>query len=183
MIQVQLTHTEADLMGIKKLQLSNLPSHLSSSEKNSQGFVTCPYSVDDLRHMNTPYPHIIAKSDDTVVGYCLVMLKDHSHIMPVLHPMFELFSKLEVHGKPISQMNYFVMGQICIDKAHRGTSVFYNMYQHLRDQMDANFDIVITEISALNKRSLRAHEKQGFKALKEYTAPNGHPWVIVYWEW
>lgn len=183
MVTIQLAQSEADIQGIKDLNVKNLYGANSAEEQESQGFVTCPYSIDDLRHMNTPYPHIVAKSDDDIVGYCLVMLKGHSYIMPVLQPMFELISKLELHGKPINQMNYFVMGQICIDRAHRGSRVFNNMYAYLKDQMHANFDVVITEISALNKRSLRAHEKQGFKTLKDYIAPNGHPWVIVYWDW
>ena len=183
MIQVHLADTETDLIGIKKLQLANLSSQLSTAEKESEGFVTCEYSVDDLKVMNSPYPHVVATWEDEVVGYCLVMLKEHCDIMPVLKPMFDLISELDVDEVALSELSHFTMGQVCIAKSHRGAGVFYKMYDHLRAKMSGQFDLVITEISANNTRSLQAHEKQGFKVLKEYVAPDGLPWVMVYWDW
>jgi len=183
MVTIDIAQSENDFEGIKDLNVRNLYGVNSAREEQSQGFVTCPYSVDDIKIMNNPYPHIIANFNDTIVGYCLVMLKQHSDVMPVLQPMFELISRLDLYGQALSEMRYFTMGQVCVDKAHRGTGVFYRMYDYLKDQMQGNFDLVITEISALNTRSLRAHEKQGFIILKEYQAPDGHPWVVVCWDW
>ena len=183
MVTIEVAQSESDLQGIKDLNVKNLYGVNSAEEERSQGFVTCPYSLDDLRIMNTPYPHVVAKSNDIVVGYCLVMLKHLGDLMPVLQPMFELMSQQYVNGEAINEIRHFTMGQVCVDKTQRGTGIFYRMYDHLKDQMQSNFDVVITEISALNTRSLRAHEKQGFKTLKEYKAPDGHPWVVVYWDW
>ena len=183
MVTIEVAQSESDLQGIKDLNVKNLYGVNSPEEQRGEGFVTCPYSVGDLRIMNTPYPHIVAKSNDIVVGYCLVMLKHHGDLMPVLQPMFKLMSHLDLNGQPLNDIRHFTMGQVCVDKAKRGTGIFYRMYDYLKDQMKANFDLVITEISALNSRSLRAHEKLGFRTLKEYKAPDGHPWVIVYWDW
>ncbi len=183
MIQVRLAHTEADLIGIKKLQLSNLPAHLSPTEKQSQGFVTCEYSVPDLKKMNSPYPHVIATFEDRVIAYCLVMMQSHKSIMPVLIPMFEQIDIAQVNHESLIDKSYFVMGQVCVSKEWRGQQLFYKLYDYLRDQMSGSFDLVITEISQYNTRSIRAHQNQGFKTLLNYTAPDGHPWCIVYWDW
>ena len=184
MVTIEIAQSEDDIQGIKSLNVKNLPGAISIEEKLSQGFVTCPYTVEDLTEMNSPHPHIVAKDHNSnVVGYCLIMLNRHSEIMPVLLLMFELISEFDVQGEAISNITYFTMGQMCVDKAHRSSGVFHRMYDYLRERMQASYDIVVTEISALNKRSLRAHEKQGFKVLQQYEAPDGHPWVVVYWDW
>ena len=183
MIEVRLAETEDDLVGIKKLQLLNLPRRLSSSEKESQGFVTCEYSVEDLRVMNSPHPHVIATDDEQVIAYCLVMMQDHKEIMPILLPMFDQIDQAQSNHESLKGRSYFVMGQVCVSKKFRGQKIFYKMYDFLRDMMSDSFDLLITEISEFNTRSIRAHQNQGFKSLLNYKAPDGHPWSIVYWDW
>ena len=47
------------------------------------------------------------------------------------------------------------------------------------------FPYLITEISARNPRSVRAHEKVGFKVVHSYqvTDPKPEEWIIVLWDW
>ncbi len=183
MIEVRLVETEDDLVRIKKLQLLNLPRQLSSTEKESQGFVTCEYSVEDLKIMNSPYPHVIATENENVIAYCLVMMQHHKEIMPILLPMFDQIDQARSNHESLRDRSYFVMGQVCVSKEFRGQNIFYKMYDFLRDKMCHSFDLVITEISEFNTRSIRAHQNQGFKSLLNYEAPDGYPWSIVYWNW
>ena len=149
MINVRLARTD-DLSGIKKLQLLNLPVNLSTVEKQSEGFVTCEYSVEDLKQMNSPYPHVIATYEDEVVAYCLVMTQNHKEIMPVLLPMFEQIDRAQSNHDSLKDKTYFIMGQICISKEWRGQKLFYQLYDFLKNEMKKNFDLVITEISILS---------------------------------
>ena len=183
MVNVRQANSKLDYLGIKKLQEINLPTELSQDEITSQGFVTCSYSIEDLATMNQSYPHIVAEYQSSIVGYCLVMLKNQRDITPILNPMFDHIDRAEIQGIRLSELNYFVMGQVCIAKEWRSKKLFYCMYDLLRETMRSDFEMVVTEISQHNSRSLRAHQKHGFKPLLDYISPDGHPWSIVYWDW
>ena len=173
------TAKPADLQGIINLQAANLPVAISAKEAKDQGFVTVQHDLAILTQMNTPYPHIIAKDADQVVGYTLVMERRFGAKIPVLVPMFELINTLHFEGQSLAESTYFVMGQVCVAKNHRGQGVFAGLYQLLAQQMNAHFDYCITEIAKRNTRSITAHAKVGFQNIHEYTAPNGEIWVIV----
>jgi RimJ/RimL family protein N-acetyltransferase len=48
--------------------------------------------------------------------------------------------------------------------------------------MQHKYDFVITEIATHNTRSLRAHEKVGFRLLHNYTDATDE-WDVVLWNW
>jgi hypothetical protein len=183
MVRYKVASTEGHLRGILDLQILNLPKAISAAESREQGFVTCEHDLDLLSRMNEPFPHVIAVYDDQVVGYCLVLLSELREELEVLKPMFRQIDKQFIGDKSLMDINYFVMGQVCIDKKYRGQRIFYGMYDHLRENMSAKYEMVITEVSAHNIRSLKAHYNQGFKLLESYNAPDGHPWELIYWDW
>lgn len=171
--------TERDLLQIIGLQRKNLPHAISEEERLEQGFVTVEHDPDLLAKMNHPHPHALAKDGDLLAGYALVMLRSFGQEIPVLAPMFE-----EMDSIPeLKDGSWFVMGQICVDKAYRGKGVFQGLYEQLRSQMQGHFSCVVTEVASRNTRSLRAHERIGFKGLRSYPAPNGEHWEIIYWDW
>lgn len=182
MIEYTKAETPQDVWQIMELQAQNLPHCVEEDEKSSQGFVTVKHEAELLQDMNTKYQHIVAKDQDRVVGFALVMLKEFSDKIPVLAPMFQLIDELEYAGVPLRSSHYFVMGQICIDRAYRGQGIFTGLYHALREQMMPHFSMVITEIATRNERSLRAHSKVGFKAITRYVA-DGEEWDIVLWDW
>lgn len=175
--------TDADLVGILSLQRANLPEALSEEELRAQGFVTVRHTVDLLRRMNAPWPHIVARDEGGIAGYALVMLPELEPEIPILQPMFEKIRTLEWEGRPIAGLRWFVMGQVCVARRVRGMGVFDGLYRHMRQRMASDFDCVITEISLRNPRSLRAHARVGFRTILEYTDPAGEDWAIVLWDW
>lgn len=183
MIHYTNASTTQDLQQILDLQQRNLKQNVSLQESQEQGFVTVQHNLDLLSKMNETYPHITAKHGDQVVGYALVMLQEFKYFVPVLQAMFEKMDNLHFNGKPIKEHQYFVMGQICIAKDFRGQGLFSGLYQAMKQQMQPHFELLITEISLRNPRSLRAHEKVGFTNIHEYVASNGEHWAIVAWDW
>jgi len=181
-----LTYTYAqhpqEFADILTLQKRNLPATVSKEEMESQGFVTVVHDLPLLAQMNTPYPHALVKDGDQLIGYALVMLREMANTIPVLVPMFDLINQSQYQDQPLSTSNYAVMGQICIDKAYRGKGLFQRLYQLLKEQMKADFDYLITEVSARNARSLAAHYKLGFQVVKEYKTDT-EEWVILLWDW
>lgn len=180
MIHYTTSQTKKDLEQILQLQFDNLPKNISSEEAKTQGFLTVHHSFEILSAMNAPYPHIIAKADNTVVGYALVMLQKFKDTIPVLKPMFDKINNLSFQNNPLSATKYFVMGQVCVAKKFRGQNIFNGLYQQMRREMAADFDCIITEIATRNTRSMRAHEKVGFKVIAIYSTKQ-EEWAIVGW--
>jgi L-amino acid N-acyltransferase YncA len=76
------------------------------------------------------------------------------------------------------------MGQVCIDKNYRGQGLFGNLYKTMQKYYANDFQYLITEISARNPRSLKAHSKVGFEDLKVFTDKvSGEVWHLVIWDW
>jgi ribosomal protein S18 acetylase RimI-like enzyme len=182
-----LTYTtassEKDLLGIMALQQQNLAIHLQEPEINSQGFVTALHSLHDLQQMNDIEPHIICKENDKVVAYLLAMTCRSQFDIPVLVPMFELFKHISYSGKAIADYHYMVVGQACVDKAYRGQGILDECYRCYRKTFQEKYDFAITEIATRNQRSIKAHQRIGFKELHRYISPDNEEWSIVFWPW
>jgi ribosomal protein S18 acetylase RimI-like enzyme len=183
MIVYTTSQDDHDLKGILTLQKNNLARNLSREEVQSQGFVTVLHRLEDLQKMNAIEQHIIAKENDNVVAYLLAMTEKSKFDIPVLVPMFELFESIAYKSKKLSQYNYMVVGQVCVDKKYRGQGVLDKCYDHYINRFRRKYDFAVTEIATSNQRSLNAHKRVGFKNIHEYVAPDGERWAIVVLEW
>ena len=172
-----------DLEGILRLQKSNLPQGLTLDERRSQGFVTVNHSYQLLEKLNDYEKHVIAKDRGKVVGYVLAMTKFSRLDVPILLPMFDEFDMVLYRGKKISECNYIVVGQVCVDKYYRGQGVFDNCYITYREHYHTKYDFAITEIAKSNLRSLNAHKRIGFDEIHSYRGPDETEWIVVVWDW
>jgi L-amino acid N-acyltransferase YncA len=110
------------------------------------------------------------------------MLKEISPLIPVLMPMFEMFNTLSYNGRVLSSYKYYVMGQICVAESHRGQGVFQQLYDGHRKFYSNQFELCLTEVSSSNTRSMRAHEKVGFRTIHSFE-DNTDRWNILAWDW
>lgn len=180
MIEITQARNDRDLAGILSLQRQNLAVNLSPEEVASQGFVTVVHDLEILRRMNDAVPHTIAKDGDLVVGYALTMLPGFRTEIPVLFSLFERLDELQWKGTLLSELSYYVIGQVCVAKECRGMGVFDQLYEGVKSFNAERFDAVATEISSRNTRSLRAHERIGFETLLKFKdEESGEDWVIV----
>lgn len=177
-MKITTAKTAEDLRGILSLQQANLSKSISEAELQDQGFVTVEHDFETLKKMNSPYPHVIAKDGDEVVGYALTMLREVKDFIPVLIPMFDKINEISFEENPLGESKYVVMGQVCIAKSHRGQGVFYKLYDFYKKQFASDFDFVITEVSERNTRSMRAHEKAGFETILRFSDETDD-WAIV----
>src|SRR4029078_3090086 len=120
--------TPEELQQIIKLSDQNLRTKVSEKEKISEGFVTWNYSLHLLERMNAQQPHVIVKDENKVVGYALVALKDARHFHPDLETMIHHLEGLIYNNTTLSSYRYYVMGQVCVDKAYRGKGIFEMLY-------------------------------------------------------
>ena len=166
-----------ELERIRLLQLQNSSQNITSEEKLQEGFVTVQHTVALLEQMNTACAHIIAKDGEKVVGFALVMLSSFRNEIEVLIPMFERIDALIPTGK-----SYVIMGQVCVDKNYRKQGIFRGLYHFYRTQLQQDFNFLITEVAAINLRSMSAHEAVGFKVIDSYEE-DGITWNIMLWDW
>jgi hypothetical protein len=92
---------------------------------------------------------IIAKENDKVIGYLLAMTKtSRAPTYRILVPMFELFETIFYRDKKISDYNYLVVGQVCIDKAWRGQGVLIIATLPIRNIIDLNTTSLLPKLHA-----------------------------------
>lgn len=174
---VGLAETDRDLEGILALQRECRPP-------TQDGFVTVAHTLDLLRAMHVIAPSIVARdADGRVVGYAIVMPRETRALVPILEPMFQMIEGLPesaICGRPDAR--WYVMGQIAVAPSHRGTGVFDRMYEEHRARYADRFDAVVTEVAIRNPRSLRAHERVGFRTIARYQDATDD-WALITWEW
>jgi ribosomal protein S18 acetylase RimI-like enzyme len=177
-MKVQYTRASSknELLQILELQKKNAITSVDKKEQENEGFVTLSHSYEILKQMNDACPHIIAKDGDLVVGYALVMLKEFRDKISILSAMFETATEL------LGDKKYLAMGQVCISKQYRKQGVFKGMYQFYKEELENDFDCLLTEVATNNQRSLNAHLNVGFKILKTQIT-DGVSWELIIWDW
>jgi GNAT superfamily N-acetyltransferase len=184
MIEFSTVRSPLETDQIIALQAENHLSVLSTEQTQQQGFLTVRHDPDVLRRMNTAKPSIIAKDGAALAGFALVMPREFAPEVPILLPMFDMLGTLSWQGRPLRDSpRWFVMGQVCVAEAYRGQGVFDGLYAAMRAQYRDQYDFVVTEIAERNQRSMRAHERVGFKPLHVYPdASTGETWHVVVWD-
>ncbi|GHB88313.1 GNAT family N-acetyltransferase [Persicitalea jodogahamensis] len=175
------TRTDGDLHQILDLQRQNHKATVPQEVKHQQGFVTVRHTWEQLNAMHQATPQIVAKDGEQVVAYALAMLPDAATLIPDLQPMFALFDKIVWQKKRLIDYRYYVMGQVCVDEGYRGQGVFDGLYQKHRELYRSGFDLLITEVSVGNARSMRAHERVGFRTIHTHE-DHVDTWNVLAWE-
>jgi GNAT superfamily N-acetyltransferase len=171
-----------EIEGIKALEVANNLVNISMEESDKEGFVTASYSIELLRKMNEIQPSIIALYENKVVGYAMVTDKELYGQHTLLDSLFDALVDMNYQGKKLGGAKVVLVGQLCVAKPFRGKGLVPKMYNFFKECLITQYDYCVTDISEANPRSIRAHEKCGFKIIDtlEY---EGVKWYIVMWDW
>lgn len=185
LIQYATVKDAREVEQILALQALNHRHSVDAATAVSDGFTTVKHDPEVLAAMNRECPSAIAKSGDTLAGYCLMMPQSFRPLVPILDPMFAMLEGLSWRGQALAgNPRWFVMGQVCVAREFRGMGVFDGMYHELRRAYADRYDFVVTEISQRNTRSLRAHQRVGFERLHVYDDTLADDvWEVVVWDW
>jgi predicted N-acetyltransferase YhbS len=182
MIEIKRVTDPAELAGIKQLQTENLRSLISRDEQEQEGFVTAEYSLEFLQQMHAEEPSVIAKDGDRVVGYVLASTREAGRHHALLSYLFDVIDTKQYREKPLRDIRYVVVGQLCVGKAYRGQGLVQRMYDYYRETLSGTYPCCLTDIDEANPRSLKAHLKSGFEIL-DTLHYEGSNWHIVIWDW
>jgi GNAT superfamily N-acetyltransferase len=181
-ITYEVTNEERRFSQILKLQAENLVSALSLEEQRRQGFVFTVHTLALLKKMSEYLPQIVGLDDaDNVIGYTLAMPVEMKLEIPQLEPLFPMLERIEYKGKALSDYQFWVGGQVCVDACARGKGVLGELYRNARMHIPERYRMCVTEIASDNRNSLRAHHKLGFETVRSYPH-GGREWQIVVWD-
>ena len=181
MYQAQLVTNARQIQQIAALSAANLKSAIDDLTKKEQGFLTWEYSVDLLTAMHEIAPSIIVTYHDEVAGYALTATHEMAEVHTEMKIMLNNLSPLTYLDKPINDYRYYMMGQICIAKEHRGKGIFDQLYEHHKTVYGNQYDFLLTEVSTSNHRSLHAHKKVGFETIHTYH-DHADEWDVIIWK-
>ena len=182
MLKATTVNTIEELQQILDLQQQNLPKNISAEELKSQGFVTFQHDLKTLQEFHQLAPSVIVKDDEKVIAYALTVVNEARHVFPPMESMFRLLEKLQWKDKPFCDYRYYEMGQVCVAKEYRGKDVFEMLYQEHKKSYSNKYDLLVTMISTMNHRSLKAHEKVGFETVL-IEKDELDEWAVVVWDW
>ena len=175
---------KTELKQIIELQKKNHLEAVDEETAKDQGFLTAVHEYKVLEAMNTAAASVIAKDGTRVVGYALTMKREFAEDVPALTELFLQQDEAIHNGGRLGDENYLVMGQLCVAEEARGQRIADRMYKYMRSCYSLHYTYLLTAIDARNTRSLRVHERVGFKDLVRFTSEQtGKDWVIVIWEW
>jgi hypothetical protein len=173
--------SDGDFEQLLQLQKENLLHNLSEQLLSDQGFVFAEHTTPVLKHMATHLPQVIALNNNLVIGYNLAMSSEMKNELPSLAPMFNEFDKCTYKGKLLTEYKFIVGGQVCVDKNFRGLGMMSKLYHETINRLPGDYQLCVTEISTRNIKSLKSHQKMGFKIIATYN-DGRELWNIVVWE-
>jgi len=183
-VRITLARKKTELRQIIELQQKNHLETLDEDTAKDRGFLTAVHEYKVLEAMNSAAATVIAKDGTRVVGYALTMKREFAGDVPALTELFHQQDEAMHDGVRLGDENYLVMGQICVAEEARGQRVADRMYKYMRSCYSLHYPYLVTAIDARNTRSLRVHERVGFKDLVRFTSEEtGKDWVIVIWNW
>jgi ribosomal protein S18 acetylase RimI-like enzyme len=182
MIDTKLVRGRADLEQVLALQRENLRDRVSTEAARRDGFVTVAHSLESLEAMHALAPSVIARQGEEFAGYALVMPVEARPLVPILEPLFAMLDTLLWRGQPVAALPFYVMGQICVARDHRGKGVVDALYAAHRTHYAERYSLCVTEIATRNTRSMRAHERVGFEVVATYRDVQDE-WAVVAWDW
>ena len=184
MYTITTAQSDADLHAILALQKKNLRQNISPEQAASQGFLTAEYSFEYLHLMHQHSAHIVAKKEDTIVGYCLALVPELLKDQPVFESYLAAYETLSWHEKPLSEYAAVLVGQLCVAEEARGQGLVEALYHGFKKEHQNSFDFLLSDVSSKNPRSMRAHQRVGFTPIHTFEdAFTQESWTILIWDW
>lgn len=174
------TAKNTDIEGILKLQDLYLVSNMTEEEKAS-GFVTTPFTVEQLQEVIRQEGLFIAKDDGKIIAYIFAASWQYFSQWTIFNHMTPMLSGLIFKDFKMNDRNTFQYGPICIDKKYRGKGLINPFFDFMRIQLLKRFPVGITFINKTNIPSQKAHiEKLKWSVIGDFQFNNNNYFILAY---
>ncbi len=171
--------TKKDLIEIKKLQESNLHKNLTPGQKEKEGFVSVETNLSQLEKINKDIGILVVEEDNKIIAYEMPLGLCHAEKIPLLIPFINRILNLKYQGINLSKYKIGIEGQICISKNYKGKGIAEKLHTEFIKLLKPKYDLILTEVSSQNPRSLHVHTKKlGLQILEQYSA-EGKEWYVL----
>lgn len=169
-----------DIDGVLELQKQYLVSNLTEEEKKS-GFVTTPFSVEQLTYVINNEGLFVAKDNNKIIAYIFAESWDFFSQYPIFEYMISLFPKLNFLDFEINTITSFQYGPICIDKKYRGQGLINLLFEFMRVHIVKRYSLSLTFINKINLPSYKAHtEKLKWTVIGEFQFNDNDYYILGY---
>lgn len=177
---------------LKQAELSDIDNVLSlhyryqvdsiSEEDKKDGFVTTPFTQQELTHLITQENGLfIALVEDQVVAYVMAASWDYWSAWPLFAHMIKDLPNLNYLGQTLNTNNSYQYGPVCLDKEVRGSGLLERIFDFARIAMSKRYSILVTFVNKNNPRSMKAHlDKLGLEPIQNFEFNNNHYVELVY---
>jgi hypothetical protein len=169
-----------DIEGVLELQKLHLVSNLTEEEKKF-GFVTTPFSVEQLVYVIHNEGLFIAKDNNKIIAYVFAESWDFFSQYPIFEYMISLFPKLSFFDFEINSTSSFQYGPICIDKKYRGKGLINTLFEFMRIHVVKKYPLSLTFINKTNIPSFKAHtEKLKWTVIGNFEFNDNNYFILAY---
>ncbi len=169
-----------DIDGVLALQELYLVSNLSEEEKTA-GFVTTPFTIDQLRDVINCQNLFIAKDSTKIIAYIFTGSWAFFSQWPIFNHMISLLPQLSFLDFDFTTVNSFQYGPICIHKDYRRKGLIIPFFEFMRIQMKNKYPLSLTFINKTNIPSRIAHtEKLKWNIIADFQFNNNDYFILAY---
>lgn len=172
--------TISDIPGILNLQAQNLISELNEEQKASNGFVTTPFSQEQLKEIISLGCAFVTDFEGQIIAYLFGGSWPYYEQWPIFPYMTERFPDWKMKDQKITTENSFQYGPVCIDVNHRGKKIINHLFETLRVDFNKTYPMAGTFINKANQISTKAHVKIGWEIVDEFEYDNKLYYGLVY---
>lgn len=155
---------DSDISQIIDIQSENQRENLIPSQQKN-GYLSIAFSEEEFKDFNKNLCVVVAKEQDTVIGYCCISSASFNAQFPILDQIVANISSYvipETQDKPTAEKTC-IYGPVCIALSHRGKGVLQKLSSFgLEIAKERGYAYCFSFIAADNVRSLSAHRKLSF---------------------
>ena len=145
-----------DYSAILQLQSANFIANLSPEERR-QGFLSAQFSPEQTAQIAEDLGTMVALVDGQIAGFLCAFRKEFDTGSPVIAAMLDSYDRLRFQGKPLSSLNSYIYGPVCIAREFRGRGLLRGLYEAQIKDLAGQFDVGVAFVSRNNPHSLSAH--------------------------
>jgi len=172
----ELSDIEATLKLHSKYQVDTI-----EPEDKKDGFVTTPFSYDELKDLIEQEQGLfIAKEGQEVVAYVMSASWEFWSRWEMFAYMIQDLPNLSYKGQKLSTSNSYQYGPIAIDKSVRGSQVLPDIFNFALKHMAKRYEYLITFVNKINLRSFAAHHRKlALEILQEFEYNGNSYWELI----
>ena len=156
-----------DVDSFLELQAKYLVTNLTQEQKKD-GFVTTPFTIEQLHEIIKNDGLFVAKIEEKVIGYAFSGTWAYFSQWKIIEEMGKMLP-ITFENKEVTQENSFQYGPICVDMEFRGSGLINLLFDFMRSNMVKKLPFSVTFINKINEHSRKAHvEKLGWKIVNEF---------------